>query len=389
LFVPRKFSKTTSVAALAVYDLLFGDNNSQAFVGANSYDQAKICFEEIRAIMHDLDPGERHFKVNREKITFKDAGRDGFIRCLTANARTQDGLNASLVIMDEYAQARDSAGKNGSDLKNTLTSSMGIRREPLTIVISTASEVIDGPFVRELDGVKAVLRGEVDNDTVFASLFMPDADDADGSPETWAKVQPHLGVTVRENFYQEQWAAAQLSADNMMNFRTKLLNIFTVNERRTWFTWEQANSLLGSFDIDRVKGSQRISVAFDLSVKDDFSAVSYMLYSSDEQKFYCHTDYYFPAGQLSGHHNEQLYRKWIADGHLKLCKGNCIDVSQIANDILKRSERMIIRKIGYDNYKARDLVTILMSAGAKDVMEPYSQRYGNFNLPVESMEMMV
>ena len=35
LFVPRKFSKTTSCAALAVYDMLFGDNNAQAYGGAN------------------------------------------------------------------------------------------------------------------------------------------------------------------------------------------------------------------------------------------------------------------------------------------------------------------------------------------------------------------
>ena len=86
LFVPRKFSKTTSSAALAVYDMLFGDNNAQAYVGANSYDQAKICFDEIRAIMFDLDPGGRHFRVNREKITFLDRGRDSLIQCLTANA---------------------------------------------------------------------------------------------------------------------------------------------------------------------------------------------------------------------------------------------------------------------------------------------------------------
>ena len=128
IFVPRKFSKTTSAAVMAVYDMLFGDNNAQAYVGANSYEQAKICFDEIRAILRGLDPSERHLRVNREKITFKDPGRDSLIRCLTANAKTQDGLFASHVIMDEYAQARDTAGKNGADLKNVLTSSMGPRR---------------------------------------------------------------------------------------------------------------------------------------------------------------------------------------------------------------------------------------------------------------------
>ena len=30
IFVPRKFSKTTSAAAMAVYDMLFGDDNAQA-----------------------------------------------------------------------------------------------------------------------------------------------------------------------------------------------------------------------------------------------------------------------------------------------------------------------------------------------------------------------
>lgn len=388
LFVPRKFSKTTSSAALAVYDMLFGDNNAQAYVGANSYDQAKICFDEIRAIMFDLDPGGRHFRVNREKITFLDRGRDSFIQCLTANAKTKDGLFASLVIMDEYAQARNTAGKNGADLKNVLTTSMGPRREPLVIVITTASEVVDGPFKGELDGVMAVLRGEKTNDTMFASIFMPDVDDDEVDPATWAKVQPHLGITVQPDYYEREYENAQLSAENMLAFRTKLLNIFCVSDKKTWFTYEKANDLLGKFDIDNVAGYPDCAVAFDLSIHDDFSAVSYTIYSTESKKFYCHTDYYFPEGALKGHPNEQLYRSWHAKGYLQFCKGQKIDVAQIAEDILRRSKKVNIIRIGYDKYKAQDLTSILSSVGARNVLTPYSQTYGSFNLPVESFEML-
>lgn len=388
LFVPRKFSKTTSSAALAVYDMLFGDNNAQAYVGANSYDQAKICFDEIRAIMFDLDAGGRHFRVNREKITFLDRGRDSLIQCLTANAKTKDGLFASLVIMDEYAQARNTAGKNGADLKNVLTTSMGPRREPLVIVITTASEVVDGPFKGELDGVMAVLRGEKTNDTMFASIFMPDVDDDEGAPATWAKVQPHLGITVQPDYYEREYENAQLSAENMLAFRTKLLNIFCVSDEKTWFTYEKANDLLGKFDIDNVAGHPDCAVAFDLSIHDDFSAVSYTIYSTESKKFYCHTDYYFPEGALKGHPNEQLYRSWHAQGHLQFCKGQKIDVAQIAEDILRRSKKVSIIRIGYDKYKAQDLTSILSSVGARNVLTPYSQTYGSFNLPVESFEML-
>ena len=388
LFVPRKFSKTTSAASLAVYDMLFGDANAQAYVGANSYEQAKICFDEIRGIMRDIDPNARTFRINREKITYNDGKRDAFARCLTANAKTQDGLFASLVIMDEYAQARNTAGKNGADLKNVLTTSMGPRKEPLVVIITTASEVLDGPFRHELDGVMRVLRGEEEDDRLFAALFMPDVDDREDDPLTWRKVQPHLGVTVQAGFYEEQYRAAKLSAENMLAFRTKLLNVFCINESQTWFTPERAKRLCGAFDIDEVQGKPECAVAFDLSVHDDFSAVSYTLYSRREKRFYSHTDYYFPQGALKGHPNEQLYRLWHSQGHLTLCEGDRIDVKMIAADILRRSKRLNIIRIGYDAYKSQELVSILATMGGKAALRPYSQTYGSFNLPVESFEML-
>lgn len=388
IFVPRKFSKTTSAAAMAVYDMLFGDSNAQAYVGANSYAQAKICFDEIRAIVRGIDPSERTFKVNRETISFRKNERNSFIRCLASDAKTQDGLFASLVIMDEYAQARNTAYKSGADLKNVLTTSMGPRREPLTVIITTASDVVDGPFAHELEFLKKMLRGEVSSDSVFASLFMPDVDDREDDPATWAKVQPHMGVTVRPDFYRRQYEEALLSAENMVAFRTKLLNVFTVNSERTWFTYEKARELLGPFDIDRLRTKSPCTVAFDLSVRDDFSAVSYTVYERGERKFYTYTEYYFPEGALKGHPNAELYRLWHEQGYLKFCKGDMIDVRQIADDILRRSKVSPILRIGFDAYKAKDLVNTLAAAGASDVLLPFSQTYGSFNLPVESFEML-
>lgn len=390
LFVPRKFGKTTSVASLAVYDLLFGDNNAEAYVGANSYQQAKICFNEIRAIVRCLDPKGRHFRVNREIIKWTDAGHDSLAECLAANAKTRDGLKASLVIIDEYAQARNTASKNGADLKNTLTSSMGTRREPLTVVITTASDVVDGPFKHELDGAMSVLRGETENDTMFASLFMPDAGDADGDPRTWRKVQPHIGVTVQPDYYENEWRTAQLSAENMTAFRTKMLNVFDVSADRTWIGYRQAQSLLGGFSIDQVRDRRECFVSFDLSVKDDFTAVAYMVYSRKQLKFFCHVEYYFPEGALAGHPNEQLYRRWHADGWLKLCKGKVIDVRMIADDILRRENAGInIVRIGYDAWKSQALVSILQSAGARNVLTPFAQTHGSFNSAVDNFELLV
>ncbi len=389
IFVPRKFSKTTFAAFLAVDDLLFGDSNAEAYVGANSYDQARKCFNEVRAIMFDLDPAQRHFRINRESVTFRDRSRDSLVQCLTANAKTKDGLSASLAILDEYAQARDTANRGGADLKSVLTTSMGMRRQPLTVVITTASDVVDGPCFHEIEGAKRVLRGEEENDSMFADLFLPDVDDAEDNPATWAKVQPHLGVTVQPDYYEMAYREARMSAAGMVAFRTKLLNVFAVSEARTWFTPAAARSLCGGFDIDRVEGRPECAVAFDLSVRDDFSAVSYTFYSpGGGGRFYSHTDYYFPEGALDGHPNAGLYRTWHERGHLKFCSGRRIDVRQIAGDILARSGTLRIIRIGYDAYKSQELVNILSTAGARGILQPYSQTYGSFNLPVESFEML-
>lgn len=388
-FVPRKFSKTTSAAALAVWELFFGDNNAQAYVAANSYNQAKVCFDEIRKIILGIDPSGRHFRVNREKIMWqrsKKINRDAFAECLSGKADNKDGLNASLVIVDEYSQAKDTKTKRGSELKDVLTTSMGARKNHLCLVITTASDVLDGPFYKELEGAEKVLRGEADNDRLFASLFMPDADDREDDPRTWAKVQPHLGVTVQSDYYANEYANAQLTADDMLAFRTKNLNLFVKNEEKCWFTEEDAKKLLVDFDIEKYDGTEEVFVSFDLSVKDDFSAVSYCVYNGKIDKFMITTEYYFPEDCLNDHPNRELYKEWIDEGYLKLCKGRVIDVRMIANDIM--SKRLRIVRIGFDSYKAQDLQAILASWGNNGILQPYRQTYGAFNLPVESFEMM-
>lgn len=382
LFVPRKYSKTTSVASLAIYDLLFGDANAQSYVAANNYNQAQICFSEIKEILKCLDPKFRHFKINREQVFNKMPGKTSFARCLASNADKLDGLNASMVILDEYSQA-DSAA-----LKNVLTSSMGARVNPLTVVITTASDKLESPFVDMLESYKAVLRGEIDNDFIFAHIFEPDVDDAEDDPRTWKKVQPHLGVTVQPDYYENEYRKAQLNADDMMTFRTKLLNMFVQNTGKVWFTSSEVEAMARNDDnLCFLKGRPDAMVAVDLSVCDDFSAVSYTVYMPDVRNFHVHTDYYFPEGALKEHPNRELYRKWADAGYLRLLPGNVIDYRLIVDDINRRNrEQLCILAIGYDPYKSLEFVNIMSASGAKKVLTPISQTYGSFTSPVESFE---
>ena len=389
IIVPRKFSKSTSSAAIAIYDLFCGDANGQVFCGANSYQQAKVLFDEIRKVLKSMDPLGRHFKVNREIVEWADGRRESFCRCLASNAETLDGLFASTAIFDEYAQARDTASHNGDDFKNTITTSMGPRKQPLTVVISTCSEVVDGPCAKEIAGAKRVLKGDLENDNLFASLFMPDVDDQDGDPHTWQKVQPHLGITVNKRFYEYEFAKAQMSASLMLAFRTKLLNKFVINEESVWISKQYIKPYLVKRNLSDYDTRYDAMVAIDLSESDDFSAVSTAIFNRDTNKYYFHTDYFFPKGALEGHRNKRMYEIWAEQGYLILTEGDVIDYDYIVGYIFGVSKHVNILKIGYDPWKSTTVINKLANSigmRAPNVLTPIAQTYGPFNAPVETFE---
>ena len=379
LYVPRKFSKTTSTASLAIDDLLYGDANAESYTGANSQDQAKKCFDVIRGCMQRLDPKERRYTINEQQIKSRRKDRSAFAQCLTANARTKDGLNASTVIMDEFSQARD------SDLLTVLTTSMGVRENPLTAIITTASDVFDGPFYEMLQGYKAVLLGEYDDDSVFAHIFEPDIDDPEDDEATWYKVHPHLGVTVNIEFYRQEYKKAlRDGAEAMLAFRTKLLNVYAENEQRSWISSTLARHISKPIHLDAIKGRPDAMVAIDLSESDDFSAVTTGMYEPTQRNFYFHTAYFFPRGALPGHPNEKLYRTWAESGYLTLTDGDVIDYRAIVNYVLQVNKYVRVLGVGYDPWKSQEVINMLAAAGA-DVIG-VRQTYGNFTAPVESFE---
>lgn len=382
LFVPRKFSKTTEVASLAVYDLLFGDSNSQCYTTANTYQQAKICFDEIRGVLRGLDPGLSHFKLNRELVSWKEqSGKESFIRCLASNADKLDGLNASVVINDEYAQA------DSDELYNVLTTSMGMRENPLVVTITTASSKPDAPFVSMLEHSKAVLRGEAEDDMTFAHLFMPDVDDAEDDPQTWRKVQPHLGITVKEDFYPNMWKKAQISAGNMRDFRTKLLNVFDTDTGQTWISGQTVRDHMRHIGTEAMKAARMsCEVGVDLSVKDDFSAVSYLLYDKTRQQSHILTHYYLPRQTLEKHPNRMLYKRWVDAGYMRVCGDETIDARQIAHDIWEMGSYCIIRGIGFDPNRAQTFQNELMAMGGQKFMKAYKQTNYYFTRAVEATE---
>ena len=399
LFVPRKFSKTTSTASLATYELYAGDANAQAYCAANAYKQAQICFKEISKITRQTDPKHKYFKATRETLKWVDGnpwGKESFVECLTGGGGTKDGLSASLVIFDEYAAAKYVAGHSDSaELMQVLRSSMGTRREPLTVIITTASRVVAGPFEVELDNAKKTLLGEIDNDAEFAHIFQPDAWEMDdehiGLPSVWHKCNPHIGITIHDEFYGEQYEAALNDPDKMIEFKTKLLNIFVAGNVQAWMPLSITKHLVTEKGVRRGLEGMPCMVALDLSVSDDFSVAVYNCYDEDSESFHIDLDCYIPEETLRTHPNRRLYQRWVDDGWMRVCAGKIIDGDQIAEDIMDAADHVDIQGIGYDAYKNALVINPLRAAigpVADKILKAVPQTQANFTNPVEVFEML-
>lgn len=380
LYVPRKFNKTGGSAVVGANDLLFGDADAEVYTAANSENQAKRAFKPLRHIIGHFDPRGRRFAVNDMEIKSRMDWRACYAQCLTSGSSTKDGLNASTVILDELSQADD------YDLKYTLTSSMGVRRNPLVWETTTGSANTEGPFAEELAAAKGVLLGEYEDDSLFAHLFQPDVDDAEDDPAVWRKVHPHMGVTVTESFYAQQWREAQREAAAKVSFRTKLLNIMSEDVRKSWLPSSLARKVMESMDPGSVQGRPSAMVSIDLSERDDFSAVTAGWYDPRDKVFRYMTDYFFPEGALEGHPNESLYRSWAAAGYLTLLPGSVIDYNAIVDHVVGLSRIFRVLRIGYDAYKALDVVNALSAIGGDGVVVAVPQTYGNFTAPCQSFE---
>lgn len=163
LFIPRKHGKTDMASNFCVIDFLFGPTNGQSLIVSNTQDQSRLTYVKMREKMEQIDPQRRLFRVTAAQCNWKPGyGRTNEVRALTAGPKSKDGLFASLVVADEYGGAYFVKEKSDmANLVNVARSSMGPRREPLTVITTTAGNNINGPFQLYLNTVKDIFINEI------------------------------------------------------------------------------------------------------------------------------------------------------------------------------------------------------------------------------------
>ena len=337
VYVPRKNGKTTFAAVIALYMLLF-DNESAAEVYAAAVDreQAKICFNasvEIVKAVQELEGYVRFFRNG--SLVVEDTA--SLYKPLSKDTQNKDGLNIHCAICDERHAWKT------NEIYEVLKTGVGARSQPLIFSISTAGTDTAVPYYRDLDFLRQVMNGVIEKDNHFIMLYEPDEGDAWDDPNTWAKVNPNLGVSLGRKYMEDEChEAKEKGGTTLAAFKTKNLNMW-VDAPAVWIPDTDVAANNESFDLAQLAGDE-CYVGIDFARKTDIVATAFFFPKHKVTRLL----YIVPEAKVQGTDDRVDYRKWAQQGWIVQAPGNVTDEDWFIALLFQELDRYNVKAIAYD-----------------------------------------
>lgn len=425
LYGPRKINKSGFAAITNVEDFMFGDYDAQVVCTANSQEQSKILFNKTKDLLQQLDPvtgrkfNGKYLNYTATEVKFM-AGkyRAAELIAIPAGGKMPDGKFASRSAEDEYGSAGYTNGR--SDMGQTaavIESSMGPRREPMTVITTTASLITSGPFMEVLEATHRLLLQELKYTTGEATptlaedrqmclLLEPDeweAEDEDyllTSKSIRRKINPMLGKIVQHSFYDTQAAESRMDETKKRETIAKLFNVYRSGRVTKWIKGEEVARLQVDRRIDDCTKDQGwvVFTGLDFSLGGDWNGPGWLAArrhpSGRGTEFFADCDVWISEEEYNDSPLHPLYEQWVKGGWMHVSPGKTFQPELFVgrlDELIKKGVQFMF--FGYDKYKSKVPINVLKSylqatLGIQNP-EPYvqvvSQLNSEFNGPTEDL----
>ena len=356
LYVARKNGKSTLLSGIALYCLI-ADNEAGAEVYsvASKKDQARIIYEEVCNMVRQSSELAEIMKKRKSDLYFPLTFSK--MQPLGRNSDTLDGLNSSLVIIDELHSIKD------RNTYEVMKQSQSARRQPLLVMITTAGTVRECIFDDMYKYACGVCDGTISDDHFLPILYELDNKDEWLDPMKWEKANPSLGHIKKLDDLISKVERAKQSPRDLTGVLVKDFNVISTTAS-TWLTFEDINNE-ETFNISDFRGYYAIG-GVDLSHVGDLTAAT-LLFMDKNEKRYVVSMAWLPKDHFEKRvHEEKIpYDKWYEAGLLRLCEGNQINYSDVTAWFLEMVEKYDITPawIYYDPYSAAYWVQEMQSHG--------------------------
>ena len=372
---------------------------AECYTIATAEDQARLVYDAFEQMVRQSpSPSVRRAAVSRTKrMSFPDAPYfNSFVRPLGSDSKNKDGLNPHLVIVDELHEWRSYYRK----LWEKMSTGGGSRRQPLTVIITTAGDdksaiwlEQDDLATRMLDAVEV---GEHPNDSLFAFIARIDEDDDPFDEACWPKGNPNMlesfaggdvpdwvaGLgTPKIAYLREAASNARLNPADENALRRYHANIRVASTERAIrpAVWAKGSDELCEWPGTAYGG-------FDLGRADDWAAVAILAKVDGDGiddaiwQLMVHT---WVAEDGSIDLLQHPFRQWVAEGLINVCEGDAVDFAEIEEQIVADDAEYNVEQWRYDNTFAEQMAQNLLNEHQCNV-SPMHQSSRAYNEPLRS-----
>jgi phage terminase large subunit-like protein len=340
--VPRGQGKSAMASQAVLFDVgLDNPKGNEVSCVATKTDQARIVLDSARA-MARANPKflkSTGVEVLAHKIVHEES--NSFVRALSSDDKSLDGLNDKLAVCDElHAMSRE--------LFEVVSSGMSKRRDSLLLCITTAGFSTDSIGYTQSAYAKKVAKGEITDEQFFALIYTVDEGDDIFAEETWKKANPSYGFSVDPITFAAKAAKAQVTPSDIPNFKVKHLNIW-ISEANAYYdlaAWDKCAD--PTICIEDFFGT-KCHVGIDLASKIDLTSFGYIF--KKDGKYYIFDKTYVPKATVESVRNA-LYDECVAKGYLIQTPGEAINYEKLREDFVAMKKKVNILSALYDPWNA-------------------------------------
>ena len=365
LEIPRKNGKSELAAAIALY-LLFADGEpgAEIYSAAADREQASLVFNAAATMVRKSKSLSKISRIinSQKRIVFYK--KNSFYRAISSEAYSKHGFNTHAVVYDELHVAPN------RDLWDTLQTSMGARRQPLMLAITTAGYDRNSICWEVHEYARQVRDGVIKDPSFLPVIYSADPEDDWTDEKVWAKANPNLGVTIKLDFLRQECQRAKEIPAYQNTFRRLYLNQWTQQDTR-WIDMEAWRECGGKVDYEEL-ANLRCWAGVDLSTTTDISSCALVFEPDSDGVVHVLSYNWVPRENIAARvrRDRVPYDLWAQQGHITATEGNVIDYDYIRIAITDEIKRRfpLLQVVGYDPWNATKWAIDLESEGVP-VME--------------------
>lgn len=384
--VPRKNGKSLIAASVGNYMFCAdGEHGAEVYCGAVTEKQAWKVFQPALLMVQKLPALRKHFSITpwAKKMTRPDGSV-----FMPVIGDPGDGDSPSCAIIDEYHEHPTDA------LYTTMTTGMGAREQPLTLIITTAGYDIASPCYDKRSQVIEILEGIRTggaNETIFGIIYTLDEGDDWTTEAALIKANPNYGVSLKPEFLRAKQEIAKSTPGQTNKILTKHFNKW-VSSKSAYYNlqkWKDAadtSLTLSDFaDADCWLG-------IDLASKLDLNAVVPVFRREIDGKthFYCvGARFWVPEDTIYSvepdkKRTAERYQSFVNQGVLTPSDGAEVDYRLIFESIIQLREKVKVQSCPIDPYGATGLSHLLADEGLEPITIP--QNFTHMSDPMREIE---